>query len=222
MEKLICTLDNKLIGEYPFSKDKLTIGRNPKADVVIDNLAVSAIHANINKIGVDFLIEDNNSTNGTFVNQKPIKKHVLNDGDVIVIGRFQFKLVREKTAPISKANLPLTTSANQPTSASVEPAEPKPTESTSVEAKPTQKPARLLLLNGEKKGLLLPLNKSMFSHSIHDQKIVITKRENGFFISQIEGQTRIAINGQPLTALTQKLNNNDVILMANINFQFVE
>ncbi len=233
MEKLICTLDSKLIGEYPFNKDKLTIGRNPKADVVIDNLAVSGIHAHINKIGVDFLIEDNNSTNGTFVNEKPIKKHVLNDGDVIVIGRFQFKLMREQTAHIGKANVPQTTTAqvatqSQATAPVIEkPAEPalaenQTTESAPAQAKPQQKVAVLLALNGEQKGAQLTLNKSMFSHSIHDQKIVITKRDSGFFISQIEGNTPILINGQPLTTLTQKLNKNDVILMADINLQFIE
>lgn len=234
MEKLICTLDSKLIGEYPFNKDKLTIGRSPKADVVIDNLAVSGIHAHINKIGVDFLIEDNNSTNGTFVNEKPIKKHVLNDGDMIVIGRFQFTLMREKTAHIGKTNgVPANVSSQMPAPVATiteKPTEQKPTESTPiqaavqapVQAKPTQKVALLLALNGEQKGTQLTLNRSMFSHSIHDQKIVITKRDSGFFISQIEGNTPILINGHALTTLTQKLNKNDVIVMADIHLQFIE
>lgn len=236
MEKLICTLDSKLIGEYPFNKDKLTIGRNPKADVVIDNLAVSGIHAHINKIGADFLIEDNNSTNGTFVNEKPIKKHVLNDDDVIVIGRFQFKLMREQTAHIGKASAPQviapqvsvkaqTTAATEPKLTESKSSESSPAETpaqTPVQAKSEQKVAILLALNGEQKGAQLTLNKSMFSHSIQDQKIVITKRDNGFFISQIEGKNPILINGQALTTLTQKLNKNDVILMADINLQFIE
>jgi pSer/pThr/pTyr-binding forkhead associated (FHA) protein len=242
MEKLVCTLDNKLIGEYPFNKDKLTIGRNPKADIVIDNLAVSGIHAHVNKIGIDFLIEDNNSTNGTFVNEKPIKKHVLNEGDVILIGRFEFKLMREQTAKISSAApVPQTpTPKAQAPQASAKPAIQTPIAQTpavqataaqpAVESSPTQekpKPpaisnAQLLILNGEQKGSQIALNKSMFSHAIDGQKIVITKRDNGFFISQIEGDKPIAINGQPLTTLTYKLNKNDVILISDINHQFID
>lgn len=238
MEKLVCTLDHKLIGEYPFNKDKLTIGRNPKADIVIDNLAVSGIHAHINKIGVDFLIEDNNSTNGTFVNEKPIKKHVLNEDDVILIGRFEFKLLREKTAKISSGAQAPQASASPPTPT----VQVAPVVHTPVVQSPAPQPsvnpalapvtvktnpaaassAQLLVLNGEQKGSQIALNKSMFSHAINGQKIVITKRDNGFFISQIEGDKPIAINGQPLTTLTYKLNKNDVILIADINHQFVD
>jgi predicted component of type VI protein secretion system len=68
-------------------RETTTIGRAPHNDVVIDQRAVSAEHAMIVTRHGDFFLEDLNSTNGTRVNGQPVKKHYLQDGDVIEIAQ---------------------------------------------------------------------------------------------------------------------------------------
>ena len=65
----------------------MTIGRLPDNLLVIDNPAVSGRHARVYKEGNHFVLEDLKSTNGTFVNDKPIARHTLLEGDVIVVGK---------------------------------------------------------------------------------------------------------------------------------------
>lgn len=95
MAKLILSLDQTLLNEYPLDQERLTIGRRPTNDVQIDNLAVSGEHAAILKLGNDFYIEDLESTNGTLVNSTPIKKHLLQHEDVVEFGRHQLKYINE-------------------------------------------------------------------------------------------------------------------------------
>ena len=73
------------------SKERYTIGRLPDNDVRIDNPAVSGHHSLIINILNDSFLEDLNSTNGTYVNGKLIKKHALQHGDVITIGHHQLR-----------------------------------------------------------------------------------------------------------------------------------
>ena len=95
MAKLILTLNENIVGEFPLNKECVTIGRKPDNDIQIDNLAVSGHHAQIITILNDSFLEDLNSTNGTYVNSKLIKKHALSDGDVISLGKHQLKYVNE-------------------------------------------------------------------------------------------------------------------------------
>jgi pSer/pThr/pTyr-binding forkhead associated (FHA) protein len=73
------------------SKERYTVGRLPDNDVRIDNPAVSGHHSLIINILNDSFLEDLNSTNGTYVNGKLIKKHALQHGDVITIGHHQLR-----------------------------------------------------------------------------------------------------------------------------------
>src|SRR3954462_7676809 len=98
MAKLIYSLDGAFLGEYPIEKERMTIGRRATNDIHIDNLGVSGEHASILTIGNDSFLEDLDSTNGTLVNGKPIKKHVLQHADVIEFGKFQLKYVNEQHA----------------------------------------------------------------------------------------------------------------------------
>jgi pSer/pThr/pTyr-binding forkhead associated (FHA) protein len=93
MAKLILTLDNTLVREVPLDKERITIGRKPSNDIQIENLAVSGEHACIVTILNDSFLEDMGSTNGTLVNGQPIKKHILQNNDVIEIGKYKLKYV---------------------------------------------------------------------------------------------------------------------------------
>jgi len=98
MAKLILSLDGMVIREYPLTKERTTIGRKPHNDIVIDNLAISGEHATIMTILNDSFLEDLGSTNGTLVNGQPIKKHFLQNNDVVELGKYKLKYMTEATA----------------------------------------------------------------------------------------------------------------------------
>jgi pSer/pThr/pTyr-binding forkhead associated (FHA) protein len=91
-------LDNQVLAEYNMTKERYTVGRLPDNDVRIDNPAVSGHHSLIINILNDSFLEDLNSTNGTYVNGKLIKKHALQHGDVITIGHHQLRFSDQQTS----------------------------------------------------------------------------------------------------------------------------
>ena len=97
MAKLILSMDGLVLKEIPLTKERTTIGRKPHNDIQIDNLAVSGEHAVIVTILNDSFLEDLGSTNGTVVNGNPVKKHFLQNNDVVELGKYKLKFVGEAT-----------------------------------------------------------------------------------------------------------------------------
>ena len=95
MARLVLSLDSQVMAEYNMNKERYTIGRLPDNDIRIDNAAVSGHHSLIINILNDSFLEDLNSTNGTYVNGKLIKKHALQHGDVITVGHHQLRFVED-------------------------------------------------------------------------------------------------------------------------------
>lgn len=98
MAKLILSLEGSMIREVPLDKERIMIGRKPSNEIQIENLAVSGEHACIVTILNDSFLEDLGSTNGTLVNGNPIKKHILQNNDVIEIGKYKLKYVADAPA----------------------------------------------------------------------------------------------------------------------------
>ncbi len=96
MARLILSLDGQTLAEYNMTKERYTIGRLPDNDIRVDNAAVSGHHSLIINILNDSFLEDLNSTNGTYVNGKLIKKHALQHGDVITAGHHQLRYVDDQ------------------------------------------------------------------------------------------------------------------------------
>jgi len=120
MAKLILSLDGMVIREYPLTKERTTLGRKPHNDIVIDNLAISGEHAMIMTILNDSFLEDLGSTNGTLVNGQPIKKHFLQNNDVVELGKYKLKYVTEASAAqASPADFEKTMVLRAPPSAAV-------------------------------------------------------------------------------------------------------
>lgn len=75
---------------------KITIGRDKKNDIVLENPIISRFHAEIQKIKNDYFIHDLNSSNGTFVNNEriPKDKYVkLKQDDSILVGKTKLRLL---------------------------------------------------------------------------------------------------------------------------------
>jgi pSer/pThr/pTyr-binding forkhead associated (FHA) protein len=96
MARLILSLDGQTLAEYNMTKERYTVGRLPDNDIRIDNAAVSGHHSLLINILNDSFLEDLNSTNGTYVNGKLIKKHALQHGDVITVGHHQLRYVDDQ------------------------------------------------------------------------------------------------------------------------------
>jgi predicted component of type VI protein secretion system len=102
--KLILSLDGAPIQEYPLSKERTTIGRKADNDIIINNLAVSSHHAAIITIGHDSFMEDLDSTNGLAVNGVTVKKHFLQNNDVIEIGKYKLKYLNDHVTQTNAAD----------------------------------------------------------------------------------------------------------------------
>jgi predicted component of type VI protein secretion system len=85
--KLFLKFEQAVLKEVPLSQGVVTIGRLPDNLIHVDNLAVSGHHAKIYWDQDKYVIEDNNSLNGTFVNNRRVSKSALKDDDVILIGK---------------------------------------------------------------------------------------------------------------------------------------
>ena len=103
MAKLILSLEGSVIREIPINKERITIGRKAQNDIQIENLAVSSEHACIVTILADSFLEDMGSTNGTLVNGNSVKKHILQNNDVIEIGKYKMKYVIDATTASASA-----------------------------------------------------------------------------------------------------------------------
>ena len=85
MPRFILRLDDRVLKRHSMGP-VVTIGRLPDNTIVIDNAAVSGHHACATLEGDRFILEDLDSTNGTFVNDRRATRHTLRDGDVVKIG----------------------------------------------------------------------------------------------------------------------------------------
>jgi pSer/pThr/pTyr-binding forkhead associated (FHA) protein len=124
MAKLILSVDGQVLKEFNLSKERTLIGRKAHNDIQIDNLAVSGEHAAIITILNDSVIEDLGSTNGTMVNGKPIKKHFLQNNDVVEIGKHKLKYFNDAPTAATAADFEKTMIIRNPAKAAPPP--PKP------------------------------------------------------------------------------------------------
>ncbi|HYC37122.1 MAG TPA: FHA domain-containing protein [Usitatibacter sp.] len=136
MAKLILSVDGQVLKEFTLTKERTLIGRKPHNDIQIDNLAVSGEHAAIITILNDSFIEDLGSTNGTMVNGKPIKKHFLQNNDVVELGKHKLKYFTDAPATASAADFEKTMIIRNPAKAAPAPAANKDLSDTQTGMKP--------------------------------------------------------------------------------------
>jgi len=138
MAKLILSVDGQVLKEYQLTKERTLIGRKPHNDIPIDNLAVSGEHAAIITILNDSFIEDLGSTNGTMVNGKPVKKHFLQNNDVVEIGKHKLKYFNDAPTAATAADFEKTMIIRNPAKAAPPPAAEKAMGDTQTNLKAMQ------------------------------------------------------------------------------------
>lgn len=85
---------HKLLNRYKFNQPNIQIGRGYHNDIIIDDPHVCAAHLNINYDGQQWLVTDNNTTNGSFIekNQQQADQHIVSSGDIITLGKSQIRI----------------------------------------------------------------------------------------------------------------------------------
>ncbi|WP_396270804.1 FHA domain-containing protein [Ideonella sp.] len=210
MGKLVVSLDNVVIKEVQITKDRTTLGRRPYNDIVIDNLAVSGEHAVLLAVGNEVYIEDLNSTNGTYINGKAIKKQLLAHNDTVEIGKYRIRYQTEEAADYEKTMV-LRPGAFGGAQAVV----PPPTVS--------QLPASIKVLNGGAAGREVLLTKVVTTVGKPGTQVAsIAKRPTGYVLAHVEGDARPSINGVRLADDVMQLKNGDVIELAGTQMQFIQ
>ena len=95
---LLVPLDGNALSDHPIQAGLLRLGSSPDNDIHIHSQFVSRHHAQIvSNSSHAAILDDLNSTNGTYVNSKRIKRHALRNGDSITIGKHRFKFVKPKS-----------------------------------------------------------------------------------------------------------------------------
>ena len=226
MGKLVVSLDGVVIKEVQITKDKTTLGRRPYNDIVIDNLAVSGEHAVLQMVGADVFIEDLNSTNGTYINGKAIKKQLLSHNDTVEIGKYKIKYLVDESSDYEK------TMIMRPGSAQPGMGAPSVMQATAgssgfgglggVAPPPPAQPASIKVLNGAAAGREVVLTKVVTTVGKPGVQVAsITKRPNGYAFSHVEGATKPSINGVMIVGDSVPLRNGDVIELAGTQMQFI-
>ncbi len=211
MGKLVVSLDNVVLKEVAIQKDRTTLGRRPYNDIVIDNLAVSGEHAVLLTVGDDLFIEDLNSTNGTYINGKAIKKQLLAPNDVIEIGKYRIKYLADEVTDYEK------TMVLRP--GTLLPKAPPPPPLPTVQVLP----ASIKVLNGAAAGREVLLTKAVTTVGKPGTQVAsIAKRPTGYVLAHVEGDLRPSVNGTPLGDGVLPLKNGDVIELAGTQMQFIQ
>ena len=232
MARLVLSLDGQVMAEYNMNKERYTIGRLPDNDIRIDNAAVSGHHSLIINILNDSFLEDLNSTNGTYVNGKLIKKHALQHGDVITVGHHQLRFVEddeqqdefEKTMVIQPSARPV-----EKLRAAADAADKLGTLGSTGRSKAITdgaalKKAKLQVLSGAFAGREVELTKALTTLGRPGVQVAaITRRSEAYYIVHVdsgkEGDFPL-LNGTPIGAQATRLNDNDVIQLAGVKMGF--
>jgi FHA domain len=230
MGKLVVSLDGVVIKEVQITKDKTTLGRRPYNDIVIDNLAVSGEHAVLQMVGADVFIEDLNSTNGTYINGKAIKKQLLQHNDTVEIGKYKIKYLVDESGEYEKTMIMRPGSAVPPAfSPSQQPSQSVHSSFGGFHAAPPPpppaplQPASIKVLNGAAAGREVTLTKVVTTVGKPGVQVAsITRRPNGYAFAHVEGSVRPSVNGMPLVGESVPLRNGDVIELAGTQMQFVQ
>jgi pSer/pThr/pTyr-binding forkhead associated (FHA) protein len=226
MPKMIVSIDGVVIKEVQLTKDRTTLGRRPYNDIVIDNLAVSGEHAVLQMSGNEVYLEDLNSTNGTYVNGKAVKKQLLQNSDTVEIGKYKIKYINEAAGPgfektmIIKAGSAgiMAPPPNQPNAAAAQPGA-----AAARPAEVTPKHAAIKVLSGAAAGREVPLVKVVTTIGKPGVAVAaITRRPNGFVVAHVDGTNKPTLNGTSVGADPVPLKNGDLLELAGTQMQFVQ
>lgn len=225
MPKMIVSIDGVVIKEVQLTKDRTTLGRRPYNDIVIDNLAVSGEHAVLQLTGNEVYLEDLNSTNGTYVNGKAVKKQLLQNNDTVEIGKYKIKFINEAPGATFEKTMIIKPGMVPPLP---KPAGAAPAAGAAGAAKPAGAPeaaagASIKVLSGAAAGREVPLVKVVTTIGKPGVAVAaITRRAHGFVVAHVEGSNKPTLNGTAIGPEPMPLKNGDMLELAGTQMQFLQ
>ena len=222
MPKMIVSIDGVVIKEVQLTKDRTTLGRRPYNDIVIDNLAVSGEHAVLQMTGNEVYLEDLNSTNGTYINGKAVKKQLLQNNDTVEIGKYKIKYINEaQGATFEKTMIMKPGMVPPPAKPAAAPAAGAPAEAAAGDLSGVK--GAIKVLSGAAAGREVPLVKVVTTIGKPGVAVAaITKRPHGFVVAHVEGSNKPTVNGAAIGAEPVTLKNGDLLELAGTQMQFVQ
>lgn len=203
MARLIITHQGTVIKEYDLSKEKVTVGRKPSNDIVLDDPTVSGVHAAFLHMQHTY-VEDMNSTNGIKLNGKTVNKRQLNHGDLIQIGQHEFKFIDDAVQDFESTVV-------------IAP----PVQETTEKRKPVK--ASVVITMGAKAGEAIALNKPYTKLGSATQVAVIARRGESYYLMPMTGGLQgdsPKYNGQQIGAESMLLSEGDIIEVASTQLKF--
>jgi pSer/pThr/pTyr-binding forkhead associated (FHA) protein len=222
MPKMIVSIDGVVIKEVQLTKDRTTLGRRPYNDIVIDNLAVSGEHAVLQMMANEVYLEDLNSTNGTYVNGKAVKKQLLQNNDTVEIGKYKIKYINEAANPGYEKTMIIKAGSIPPAPVNAA-AGPRAEGATAAATELASLAAAIKVLSGAAAGREVPLVKVVTTIGKPGVAVAaITKRPHGFVVAHVEGANKPTLNGAAIGAEPVTLKNGDLLELAGTQMQFVQ
>ena len=210
MPKMVVAIDGVVIKEVPLTQERTTVGRRPYNDVVIDNLAVSGEHAVFVLSGDDVLLHDLGSTNGSYVNGKPVKQQTLRNGDLVEMGKYKIRFLQD--APVSGYDKGLATGLQAPL-----------TGPASMPAPLTGSGGIVRVVTGPAAGREVALTKVVTTIGKPGVAVAsITKRHHNFVLAHVDGAQLPRLNGAIIGADPVALKSGDRIALAGAEMEFVQ
>lgn len=209
MSKLTLSFKGKVLKVYPVLKGSMTLGSDPDSTIFIDSLALQPQHAQIDTVNNESVIRDLGTEEGTFIGTTKMEAlHPLKDGDVIRVGKH--------TLAYSYSEDINTTSKNDVIDKNII------EEEAPIKMEAHEKTQGWLqIMNGANLGKTMSLNKAMTNLGKPGiSTAVITKRHDGYFISQLEGNHPLLIKNEKLGDKSIQLIDGDTIQIGNIKMQF--
>ncbi|MBU1235728.1 MAG: FHA domain-containing protein [Gammaproteobacteria bacterium] len=228
MAKVILSVDGVTLKEFPLVRERTSIGRKAQNDIRIDNLAVSGEHAAIITMMNDSFLEDLDSTNGTYVNGRQVKKHFLQDGDVIELAKYRITYMKEapqhagvdaeKTMVLRQESV--RSALEQP--APAEPVERPQSPVASITPRGQLPIAAIQVLNGQNAGREMDLAKTLTTLGKPGVMVAaIARRPLGYFITHVEGPHPPRVSGRKLEAnKPYALMDHDIIELGGVKMEF--
>jgi pSer/pThr/pTyr-binding forkhead associated (FHA) protein len=235
MAKILIKLNNETLQEFHIEKDSITIGRDTKSDIVLDDILVSRYHAKIVFQDQNYYVQDLKSGNGIYVNSTKVTKKTLQNWDEIAVGKYTLIFVSQKQVIFDEPEdsgeivgektfvLPI----NRPEVMAVMARQEAP-----VEVSDAPLEGQIVMLTGDERDQPIELSNvctvagksdaadiKLRGLFVGQNAFTISKRPDGFFIKHFEGWRVTKVNGSVVIG-QRELQDGDLITVGPTMMRF--
>lgn len=198
MERVIVLKEGAVVNEVPLEAKKLSIGRDALSDIQLKDFSVSRQHAQLIRVFSDYYVEDLGSTNGTYLNDRPVTKHMLKHGDLLRVGNFSLRFLTQEAV---KEQVDLKEEMDKTVLIQPQGKKSKSAAQTATGRKVMPKTATVRFSSGPSKGHSEKIERSLYTIGHPGSDVaVIARRPQGFFLLHIGGDRYPKINSQEITS----------------------